>query len=415
MKYKNNYLLIFYFLFLVLISIIEPIRNPTNTLYYLSVSTLLLTSYIAIIYSQQNVTFTKLVILYILTRIIIFPMQAWLSDDVFTYLWQGKLFAHGINVYEFMPLDIKLDIYRDLNSLRMGNLTVPAIYPPLSVIIFSLNYKLANIFSSNELLQFYTWKLILLLCEISTLLLLKFKLKVDNLKLILYILCPLPLIEIIGQGHNDALLLPVIAVLLLNFENKNNKLINSFLLTIGTLIKMVPIFCFPLIVFKDKLKYNTYNLILSILLLIVALIASYIIFFDSKVAISNYQLGMNYYNIRASFFSAPLETVKYVLQFANVANYWEIAPYIVYYSKFLGIIAISIFFFFKKNADKVDYITFILLASYLIANKVHTWYFVPIILLLTIKADRTLIIILSISILSYTKLRSNIEERICFI
>ena len=120
-------------------------------------------------------TFYILVIFGLLFRCAIIPSQQIQEDDVYRYLWDGKVFAHGINPFKFSPeeineynlLKIKKPAYFNsiydendqkelaiLNNLKWENDTslrfmerinhphVPTIYPPLAQYVFFLAQKI---------------------------------------------------------------------------------------------------------------------------------------------------------------------------------------------------------------------------------------------------------------------------------
>ena len=50
--------------------------------------------------------FPAMVLLGLLFRAAVLPSQQIQEDDVYRYLWDGKVFAHGINPYEYAPSEI---------------------------------------------------------------------------------------------------------------------------------------------------------------------------------------------------------------------------------------------------------------------------------------------------------------------
>jgi len=423
-------------------SLISPIRNEQSTFLFLLNYSVSFVIFYLIAKSHFELSLNKIILIYFLTRMVIFPMFAWLSDDVFTYLWQGKLWANGVNVYEYFPLDPALTRYHDLNFYKMGNIEVPAIYPPLAVYIFSFNYWLAQLFSNSEIFQFYTWKFILVILEfLSIISLIKFS-NINKNHLLIYILCPLPLIEIIGQGHNDGLLLPIISLIIIISNKIHNTVLEKLLLVssiiIGAAIKLVPIFWLPLVLLKMKgislsqkspliplykggnslpsrgilhflekvilLIRNYHKISLPILITFLIAILIYFTvspFLSNPTAISNFQFGMNYYNLKASFFSGPLEAIKYLLSWINVNEYWILAPKIIYYSKFGALLGLIIYSLKTKILSILDFMAYSMLFAYLISTKVHTWYFAPIIFILSIINKKSLIFALIFSMFSY--------------
>jgi hypothetical protein len=164
---------------------------------------------------SDSITKKHLIILFLFTRIAIFPMFPWLSDDVYTYLWQGKITSNGINVYTEMPESSKWIEYRDEVFDKMGNRNIPAIYPPLTVLINGSVHKIAKIFSDDWRFEYYLWKFILLISEFLAFLLFIKMIEIkDYIYPFIYCILPLTTIEIIGQGHNDGLLFVFLALLL---------------------------------------------------------------------------------------------------------------------------------------------------------------------------------------------------------
>ena len=117
-------------------------------------------------------TFWTLIVFGLLFRAAILPSQQIQEDDVYRYLWDGKVFAHGINPFKFAPdeiseyksLKIQEPVYFNsrydeqsqnelaiLNDLkwehdtalrfmeRINHADVPTIYPPLAQIVFRLS------------------------------------------------------------------------------------------------------------------------------------------------------------------------------------------------------------------------------------------------------------------------------------
>ncbi len=433
MNKKQIVLFILLMLSLLGFSIISPIRNEQSTFIFLLNYLFSFVIYYLIVKSHFELSLNKIILIYFLTRMAIFPMFAWLSDDVFTYLWQGKLWVNGINVYEYFPLDIALNKFHDLNFYKMGNIEVPAIYPPITVYIFSFNYWLAQLFSNSETFQFYTWKFLLVILEfISIISIIKFS-NINKNHLLFYILCPLPLIEIIGQGHNDGLLLPIIALIIIimsNIQLQNLKFLSiGITILLGAAIKLVPIFWLPIMLLKMKWKSlsqkspliplykggnslasggfsknfssNLYFSILITFLITILIYFTVLPFWNNPTSLSNFQFGMNYYNLKASFFSAPLELIKYLLEFLNVEQYWILAPKILYYSKFALLIGLVIYSFKSKKIYYIEFMLFSMLIAYLASAKIHTWYFAPIIFMLSINNKKSLIFGLMFSMFSY--------------
>jgi hypothetical protein len=59
-----------------------------------------------------------------------------LSDDLYRYLWEGRLWLEGHNPYRLAPADPALAYLRDDVWARINNKPLASIYPPLSQLLF---------------------------------------------------------------------------------------------------------------------------------------------------------------------------------------------------------------------------------------------------------------------------------------
>jgi len=124
---------------------------------------------------ETQKTFLTLVAFGLLFRCAILPSQQIQEDDVYRYLWDGKVFAHGINPFKFSPQEIneykflkiqepiyfnslyeeheqnELSILNDLKwesdrtlqfMERINHPDVPTIYPPLAQYVFRLSQQI---------------------------------------------------------------------------------------------------------------------------------------------------------------------------------------------------------------------------------------------------------------------------------
>ena len=139
-------------------------------------------------------------------RLAFFPLLPDLTDDPFRYIWDGWLQLEGINPYKFVPSDPALetvqsaDLYEKLNSKEYYS-----IYPPLSQLFFAL----AGLFyDGGWATAYYVLKAAFVAVEFGGVLLLARLTTARNV--LLYAWNPLVLIETAGQGHTEALLVPLL-------------------------------------------------------------------------------------------------------------------------------------------------------------------------------------------------------------
>jgi hypothetical protein len=139
-----------------------------------------------------------------------------LSDDVFRYVWDGRVQHAGINPYRYAPDDPNLMPLRDeLPGVYSGinNKDIPTLYPPLMQILF---YAATSI--SSSLLWMKAFFTLFDLALILVLMRLLAALGSHPLRALVYAWSPLPVVEIAGSGHNDVAAVFFLVAALLAFE-----------------------------------------------------------------------------------------------------------------------------------------------------------------------------------------------------
>ncbi len=196
-------------------------RDSTFPLYlalYLAMSLpWLAASFIAIRNESSHASDTALVVgVAAVLRAIFLVTEPVLSDDIFRYVWDGRVQHAGINPYLHPPDDPKLaplreeipEVYEGLN-----NKDIPTLYPPFMQMLFYA----ATSFSSSLLWMkaFYTLFDLALILVLTRLLA---ALGFHPLRALIYAWSPLPIVEIAGSGHNDVAAVFFLVVGLWAFE-----------------------------------------------------------------------------------------------------------------------------------------------------------------------------------------------------
>jgi len=170
------------------------------------------------------------------------------SEDAYRYIWDGKIQAQGINPYLYTALDARLDsLHSPLLPAAMNHADLKTIYFPLSQWIFYCCYQL-----SGEALWGY--KAVILIAEVGTVAVLYLFLSMLSIPrkfILLYALCPLPIIEFAVDAHLDAVGLPLFLCSLL-FYLKDRKVLSYILLGLSMSIKPVGLILLPAIFFFEK-------------------------------------------------------------------------------------------------------------------------------------------------------------------
>jgi hypothetical protein len=175
-------------------------------------------------------------------RIALLVTDPVLSDDIYRYVWDGKMQAHGINPYRYIPADETLARFRDADIYPRINRKdyAQTIYPPAAQAVFFGSYALFG----NSVRGV---KVILIALDGLTIIILIFilgRLSLDPNRVILYAWHPLPLWEFAHSGHIDAAAIAFIAMAWLCCLRKRPALTGVFLALAG-LVKFYPFVLLP--------------------------------------------------------------------------------------------------------------------------------------------------------------------------
>jgi hypothetical protein len=123
----------------------------------------------------------------------------YLSDDVYRYIWDGRVQAAGINPYRYIPTDADLAPLRDetvFPNINRNNYA-PTIYPPVAQMLFLAATRVGETVSAI--------RLVLVAVEaigIAALFVVLRATGAPRENILLYVWHPLPVWEIAGSGHS---------------------------------------------------------------------------------------------------------------------------------------------------------------------------------------------------------------------
>jgi hypothetical protein len=132
-----------------------------------------------------------------------------LSDDIYRYIWDGRVLNHGINPYQYAPSAAELAPLRDSLYTRINNRDVGTPYAPLTLAAFALFQRI------GDSVPVFKLGFIIADCLIMFVLLRLFeRTSIPRVNLLVYAWNPLVVVEIAGSGHSDplAVLLLLIAI-----------------------------------------------------------------------------------------------------------------------------------------------------------------------------------------------------------
>jgi hypothetical protein len=129
------------------------------------------------------------------------------GDDIWRYLWEGRVTLAGFNPYQLAPNSLALEQLRDsVVWSHVGHPTLTAVYPPLAQVCFALMASLG--------FGVFAFKFIFALADLAVgALLLK---RFGRTVALTYLWNPLVIYSFAGGGHYDSLfILPLVGALLL--------------------------------------------------------------------------------------------------------------------------------------------------------------------------------------------------------
>src|SRR2546426_1272935 len=146
-------------------------------------------------------------------RVLLLPTAPTLSEDVYRYLWAGRLVAHGVNPYPHAPSDPTLERFNGELLHHLNHANVPTISPPAAQLLFG---AVALVSATPT-----AWKILLLALEsalVLALLRLLWGRGLPSDRLLLYYWNPLVLVESFGSGHVDLVAAALLVAALALYE-----------------------------------------------------------------------------------------------------------------------------------------------------------------------------------------------------
>lgn len=141
-----------------------------------------------------------MLVLALLFRLTLLVSEPSLSDDVYRYVWDGRVQLAHINPYLYAPEAPEVTHLRDGLYAGINHKEVSTIYPPLAQLFFLLVCSLhPSLLAMKGALVLVELALVLLLVRILR------QRGEDTRRVLLYAWNPLPVIEVAGSGHLDVL------------------------------------------------------------------------------------------------------------------------------------------------------------------------------------------------------------------
>ena len=166
----------------------------------------------------SSATFVIVVGFAVLFRLSLLFSPPYLSDDIYRYVWDGRVQAAGVNPYRYVPADPALaqlqdqTIYPHINRRDYAH----TIYPPLSEAVFLLTTRISESVTWMKTTMIFfealaVWAIVELLAILG----------LPRQRVLLYAWHPLAVWEFAGSGHADAIAIGCIGLALLARQRRS--------------------------------------------------------------------------------------------------------------------------------------------------------------------------------------------------
>ncbi len=218
---------------------------------------LLFVGYLILVKNRQTLGFKWLLAVGLLFRVVsLFSIPA-LSDDFYRFIWDGRLWAAGINPFAGLPgefLENPVLESKGINKELFNLLNSPTnytVYPPIAQYI---NWLAAKLFSGSISNSVYLMRSFVIGFDMISLVLIYKILRRYQLQaslLVLYALNPLVIIELAGNLHHEVFMITFLLGFLL-FYSANKSIYAAPLLALSVASKLLPLMFLPTILLKEK-------------------------------------------------------------------------------------------------------------------------------------------------------------------
>jgi len=190
---------------------------------------------------RSRSTLAIIIVFTALFRLSVLFAPPFLSDDIYRYIWDGRVQAAGISPYRYIPADDALKFLRDETIYPNINRRdyAPTIYPPVAQMLFFLSTRV-----SERVVWMKTFMIMFEAVGLYALSRLLASFKLPRQRVLLVAWHPLMVWEIAGSGHFDAILIAFVALALLA-HGRGRESLTGVLLASAVLIKLFPLVLFP--------------------------------------------------------------------------------------------------------------------------------------------------------------------------
>lgn len=305
-----------------------------------------------------------------------------LSDDIYRFVWDGRLWHHGVSPYAHLPtalVDSDLEgIDRELLAL-LNSPDYYSIYPPASQLLYYLcswpSWSIANTTMVLRCLHilielagaYYLWRL----CSVS-----KGRQPSEAVWLTaLYYLSPLVMVEGVGNLHHEPLTMTCV-IASLYYWSQRRQVVAALYLGIGIGIKLIPLLLVPYLLLQSKGKER--QRYLATLVLVLSCMSLPLLW---SLDVAHFLGSVDLYFRRFEFNASIYYLLRYLGRAATGYNL------IAYLGPLLALVPViyACRLAWRERSRQVDvaaiarYGLLTLTLYYLCATTVHPWYIINLI------------------------------------
>jgi len=257
---KNNFrLILFVFISAIGYFVLGYFTSRENTIPLFTLYGSLFAAYIASWYSVREQSVTHYIYAAIGLRLLLLFSVPVLSDDIYRFIWDGRLLANGISPFAAVPIDyisnqsgqipgIDSSLFQLLNSPEYFT-----VYPPLSQLVFWLA---AVISPDSTFGSIIVVRVLIIVAEIGCIYLIKKLLahyQLPSKNVLLYALNPLVILELTGNLHFEPFMI-FFLLLAIYLMIKNRLALSGISWSAAIGFKLIPLIFLPLLIRRLNIK-----------------------------------------------------------------------------------------------------------------------------------------------------------------
>ena len=183
----------------------------------------------------------------VIFRLTLLPLSP--SDDIYRYLWEGKLQLNGINPYSIAPDSEELAHLRDGFFSGINHKHLTTIYPPITLMVFAVADLVSySVISMKSFFLIFDLLLIFVIIKYLKIW------KRNTTDVAIYAWSPLILISFAAKGHCDSVQI-FFLMLALYLYSKQNRLTSALSIGMAVVSKVISVIVVPFFLLKRSPKY----------------------------------------------------------------------------------------------------------------------------------------------------------------